>query len=88
MYYLVQGKACNYFDILSTKLPLFTDGAAAMAGSAVIGGVLLAMIEGVGILLTRFTSDQFKPIAPGEMGDPSVLGPPQPIPFNQETNYQ
>ena len=31
-------------------------GVGAMAGSAVIGGVLLAMIEGVGILLTRFTS--------------------------------
>nr|XP_045618785.1 mitochondrial import inner membrane translocase subunit Tim17-B-like [Procambarus clarkii] len=63
-------------------------GAAAMAGSAVIGGMLLAMIEGVGILLTRFASDQFKPIAPGEMGDPSVLGPPQPITLNSEPNYQ
>ncbi|CAL4115020.1 unnamed protein product, partial [Meganyctiphanes norvegica] len=50
-------------------------GVAAMAGSALIGGVLLAMIEGVGILLTRFTAEQFNPIAPGEMQDPSALGP-------------
>ena len=35
-------------------------GAAAMAGSAVIGGVLLALIEGVGILVTRWSADQFK----------------------------
>ncbi|XP_064099877.1 mitochondrial import inner membrane translocase subunit Tim17-B [Macrobrachium rosenbergii] len=63
-------------------------GAAAMAGSAVVGGMLLAMIEGVGILLTRFTSEQFKPIAPGEMSDPSVLGPVQPLPFNPDNNYQ
>ncbi|XP_047488944.1 mitochondrial import inner membrane translocase subunit Tim17-B-like [Penaeus chinensis] len=64
------------------------NGVATMAGSAVIGGVLLAMIEGVGILLTRFTSEQFKPVAPGEMADPSVLGPPQPLSLNQDTNYQ
>jgi import inner membrane translocase subunit TIM17 len=36
------------------------NGAAAMAGSAVIGGVLLALIEGVGILITRWSADQFK----------------------------
>ena len=35
------------------------NGAAAMAGSAVIGGVLLALIEGVGILITRWSADQF-----------------------------
>jgi len=65
-------------------------GVGAMAGSAVIGGVLLAMIEGVGILLTRFTSEQFKPIAPGEMGDPSALGPPDMgiNGLNQQPSYQ
>ncbi|EPY89419.1 hypothetical protein CB1_000111022 [Camelus ferus] len=35
------------------------DGPVAMAGSAVMGGVLLALIEGAGILLTRFASAQF-----------------------------
>lgn len=39
-------------------------GPGAMLGSAVIGGVLLAMIEGVGIMFTRFTSDQFRPLSP------------------------
>jgi import inner membrane translocase subunit TIM17 len=39
----------------------FSDGAGAMLGSAIIGGVLLAMIEGMGILFTRFTAEQFNP---------------------------
>lgn len=44
-----------------------------MAGSAVIGGVLLALIEGVGILFTRLSADQFKnPLPPTD--DPAVLG--------------
>ncbi|XP_018008939.1 mitochondrial import inner membrane translocase subunit Tim17-B [Hyalella azteca] len=51
-------------------------GLGAMAGSALLGGVLLAMIEGMGIMITRFTSEQFKPVGPGEMNDPGVLGPP------------
>lgn len=46
-----------------------------MAGSAVIGGVLLALIEGVGILFTRLSADQFKnPLPPTE--DPAALGDP------------
>ena len=32
-----------------------------MARSAVVGGVLLALIEGVGIMITRMTAEQFKP---------------------------
>ncbi len=39
-------------------------GVGAMVGSAIIGGVLLAMIEGVGILFTRMTADQFRPLSP------------------------
>jgi len=51
------------------------NGAAAMAGSAVIGGVLLALIEGVGILFTRLSAEQFQP-APPQLEDPSQLGQP------------
>ncbi|XP_017115503.1 mitochondrial import inner membrane translocase subunit Tim17-B [Drosophila elegans] len=40
------------------------NGVAAMAGSAIIGGILLSMIEGVGILFTRITADQFRNQAP------------------------
>jgi import inner membrane translocase subunit TIM17 len=40
------------------------NGKGAVIGSALIGGVLLAMIEGVGILFNRFTAEQFKPISP------------------------
>lgn len=53
------------------------NGVAAMTGSAIIGGVLLALIEGVGILFTRLSADQFKNPAPQELPqDPSVLGDP------------
>lgn len=48
------------------------NGAGAMVGSAIIGGVLLALIEGVGILFTRYSAEQFKPINP-QMEDPSQL---------------
>ncbi|XP_044315212.1 mitochondrial import inner membrane translocase subunit Tim17-B [Drosophila rhopaloa] len=49
------------------------NGVPAMAGSAIIGGVLLALIEGVGILFTRISADQFRnPVPPAE--DPAALG--------------
>lgn len=50
------------------------NGVAAMTGSAIIGGVLLALIEGVGILFTRLSADQFKNPSPQDLPqDPSVL---------------
>ncbi|XP_054156084.1 mitochondrial import inner membrane translocase subunit Tim17-B-like [Oppia nitens] len=48
------------------------NGTGAMVGSAIIGGVLLALIEGMGILFTRYSSEQFRPIHPLE--DPTQLG--------------
>ncbi|XP_059612155.1 mitochondrial import inner membrane translocase subunit Tim17-B-like [Phlebotomus argentipes] len=48
------------------------NGVPAMAGSAIIGGVLLALIEGVGILFTRLSAEQFRMPSPTE--DPAVLG--------------
>lgn len=46
-----------------------------MAGNALIGGVLLALIEGVGILFTRMQATQFEdPLPP--TGDPAALGDP------------
>jgi len=47
-----------------------------MAGSAFIGGMLLALIEGVGIMFTRLSAEQFQPQLP-QMEDPSQLGPAQ-----------
>lgn len=52
------------------------NGLPAMAGSALIGGVLLALIEGVGIMFTRLSAEQFQPQAP-ILEDPSQLGPQQ-----------
>lgn len=62
------------------------NGLPAMVGSAVIGGFLLGMIEGVGILLTRFNAEQFRQQAP-VFDDPSVLGSSQP-PFGNAPSYQ
>lgn len=54
-----------------------------MVGSAVIGGILLGLIEGVGILFTRISADQFRNPAPPE--DPSSLGDPgQGFSFGQQ----
>ncbi|XP_070559912.1 mitochondrial import inner membrane translocase subunit Tim17-A-like [Ptychodera flava] len=69
------------------------NGALAMVGSAAVGGILLAMIEGVGILFSRWSAGQYmqanEQIAQ-QMQDPSQLGPrpdiPQP-PYG-ETQYQ
>lgn len=51
------------------------NGVPAMVGSAVIGGVLLALIEGVGIMFTRISAEQFRNPAP-PTDDPSALGDP------------
>lgn len=52
------------------------NGLPAMAGSAFIGGVLLALIEGVGILFTRLSAEQFQPQMPS-LEDPAELGAAQ-----------
>lgn len=52
------------------------NGLPAMAGSAFIGGMLLALIEGVGIMFTRLSAEQFQPVHP-PIEDPSALGPTQ-----------
>ena len=44
-----------------------------MAGSAVVGGLILALIEGMGILFTRMTAEQFRPQGP-PMEDPTQNG--------------
>ncbi|XP_043935258.1 mitochondrial import inner membrane translocase subunit Tim17-B-like [Protopterus annectens] len=49
-------------------------GPLAMVGSAMMGGILLALIEGVGILLTRYTAQQFQNPNPFAE-DPSQLPP-------------
>ena len=48
-----------------------------MIGSAIVGGVLLGLIEGMGIMLNRFMSEQFRPVDPRNAPpqDPSQLGP-------------
>ncbi|XP_057296902.1 mitochondrial import inner membrane translocase subunit Tim17-B-like [Hydractinia symbiolongicarpus] len=53
-------------------------GPGAMARSAAVGGILLGLIEGVGIMITRMTAEQFKPVMPQMPPDPSQLPPPPP----------
>ncbi len=46
-----------------------------MAGSALVGAVLLGMIEGIGIMMNRYASESFRPVDPREAPqDPSQLG--------------
>ncbi|XP_071401973.1 mitochondrial import inner membrane translocase subunit Tim17-B isoform X2 [Centroberyx affinis] len=49
-------------------------GPLTMMGSAMMGGILLALIEGFGILLTRYTAQQFQNPNPFAE-DPSQLPP-------------
>lgn len=65
------------FGILYCRIFIFAlvAGVPAMAGSAIIGGVLLALIEGVGILFTRLSAEQFQS-PPPPSGDPAALGDP------------
>ncbi|KAF4800045.1 Mitochondrial import inner membrane translocase subunit Tim17-A [Turdus rufiventris] len=69
---------------IKTRAPQLGDGPVAMVGSAAMGGILLALIEGAGILLTRFASTQF-PNGPQLSEDPSQLQPP---PFSDYRQYQ
>jgi hypothetical protein len=63
----------------------FPDGPAAIAGSAIIGGVLLALIEGIGIMFTRMSAEQFRPMNP-QMEEAQQLG--STFNLNQQTQYQ
>lgn len=64
-------------------------GPVAMVGSAAMGGILLALIEGAGILLTRFASAQF-PNGPQFAEDHSQLPSSQlpSSPFGDYRQYQ
>lgn len=47
-----------------------------MVGNAVVGAVLLGMIEGIGIMFNRFGAESFRPVDPREAPqDPQALGP-------------
>ena len=59
-----------------------------MAGSAVVGGLILALIEGCGILITRMTADNFRPMDPSAMQDPAQLNSQPPSSFGQQQQYQ
>jgi len=51
-------------------------GKATMIGSAVVGAVLLGLIEGVGILITRFSAEQYRQQNPS-FEEPAGLPPKQ-----------
>ncbi|XP_006867466.1 PREDICTED: mitochondrial import inner membrane translocase subunit Tim17-B-like [Chrysochloris asiatica] len=62
-------------------------GPLAMVGSAMMGGILLALIEGVGILLTRYTAQQFRN-APLFLEDPSQMPSKEGAPAPGYPSYQ
>jgi import inner membrane translocase subunit TIM17 len=68
-------------------LLMIRSGPAAIATSAIIGGVLLALIEGIGIGMNRMMAWQFDPTqeVPEAPSDPGVLGSkPSPSPQSQQ----
>ena len=46
---------------LLVRFMLFVGGPSAAVRSAAVGAILLALIEGIGICITRMTAEQFKP---------------------------
>ena len=53
-------------------------GPKSMVGSAVVGGILLGLIEGMGILMSNFASQAYRPMDPRMAPeDPGVLGEQQ-----------
>lgn len=74
----IRGKEDPWNNIMSGALTGGTlsarGGLGTMMASAAVGGILLAMIEGVGIMITRSQSQIFEPQLP-----PPVDSPPQPL---------
>merc|ERR1712130_838151 len=52
-------------------------GPKSMAGSAVVGGILLGLIEGMGILMNNFASQAYRPVDPRAPEDPGVFAEQQ-----------
>uniref|UniRef100_A0A2K6M0A3 Mitochondrial import inner membrane translocase subunit TIM17 n=2 Tax=Rhinopithecus TaxID=542827 RepID=A0A2K6M0A3_RHIBE len=67
----LQGKEDPWKSITSGVL---MGGPLAMVASVIMGDILLALIESVGILLTRYTAQQFQN-PPSFLKDPSQLSP-------------
>lgn len=64
---------------LTGALLAIRSGPKVMAGSAILGGVILAMIEGVGLITTRWMGSMVDPTAPPPeaLDDPRNLPPPK-----------
>ena len=64
------------YSFFKYVLKLFRHGPGAMASGAIIGGILLGMIEGLGILMNKWQAESFRPVDPRlAPQDPSLLGP-------------
>lgn len=74
---------------LTGALLTIRTGPATMLASGVMGAVLLAMIEGVGIMMTRWSAPNFDPTLQEMPQDPSALGsipPSDPSPLSPSGN--
>jgi len=58
-------------------------GVGGMVGSAIIGGLILALIEGVSIMMTRLSAEAFNPFNQPPAEDPQQLDQTMPSPFSQ-----
>ncbi|KAJ3224588.1 translocase of the inner membrane [Clydaea vesicula] len=77
----IRGKEDPWNAILSGfstgGLLAIRSGTRAMAASAIVGGIILSVMEGVGVMINRLTLDSYKPVAP-QLPDllPQTLPPP------------
>ncbi|CAD5216983.1 unnamed protein product [Bursaphelenchus okinawaensis] len=58
---------------LTGGLLAIRSGPKVMAGSAILGGVVLAMIEGMGVVMNRFMGQMYDPTAQSPPEDPIAL---------------
>lgn len=58
---------------LTGGLLAIRSGPKIMAGSALLGGVVLAMIEGMGVVMNRFMGQMYDPTAAPPPEDPAAL---------------
>jgi len=57
-------------------------GPKSMVGSAVVGGMLLGLIEGMGLLMNNFMSQQFRPVDPRD--EQAMQMPEDPVSLGEQ----
>ncbi len=74
----IRGKEDHWNSILSGAatggLLSVRSGPRAIIASSIFGGLILAVMEGVGVMMNRMSADQYKPQAPNFEAPPTAPG--------------